>query len=85
MGGAGIRGGNPYAMPHLFEPAPSGRAECRGCGRRIQRGELRFGERLPNLCLPNTPREGVERAHRLEIVERSAADQECGDQEHRTA
>ena len=35
-------------MPHVFEPAASGRARCRGCGRSIQRGELRFGERLPN-------------------------------------
>lgn len=35
-------------MPHLFEPASSGRSKCRGCGRPIQRGELRFGERLPN-------------------------------------
>jgi hypothetical protein len=35
-------------MPHLFEPAPSARAKCRGCGRRIELGELRFGERIPN-------------------------------------
>ncbi|MGH8665326.1 MAG: hypothetical protein ACREUX_13780 [Burkholderiales bacterium] len=35
-------------MPHLIEPATSGRSGCRGCGRRIGRGELRFGERLPN-------------------------------------
>lgn len=35
-------------MSHLFEAAPSGRSKCRGCGRPIQRGELRFGERLPN-------------------------------------
>ena len=35
-------------MPHLFEPASSGRSKCRGCGRPIERGELRFGERLPN-------------------------------------
>jgi hypothetical protein len=33
---------------HTFEPAASGRAKCRGCGRPIARGELRFGERLPN-------------------------------------
>ena len=32
----------------LFESAPSGRSKCRGCGQAIQRGELRFGERLPN-------------------------------------
>jgi hypothetical protein len=35
-------------VPHLFEPAASGRSKCRGCARPIQRGELRFGERLPN-------------------------------------
>jgi poly(ADP-ribose) polymerase-like protein len=35
-------------MPHLFEPAPTGRAKCRGCGRAIEKGELRFGERIPN-------------------------------------
>jgi hypothetical protein len=35
-------------MPHVVEPAASGRSRCRGCGRAIQRGELRFGERLPN-------------------------------------
>jgi hypothetical protein len=35
-------------MPHTFEPASSGRAKCRGCGQSIARGELRFGERLPN-------------------------------------
>jgi hypothetical protein len=35
-------------MSHLFEPAASGRARCRGCAQPIQRAELRFGERLPN-------------------------------------
>jgi len=35
-------------VPHLFEPASSGRAKCRACGDRIANGELRFGERLPN-------------------------------------
>lgn len=35
-------------MPHVFEPAASGRAKCRGCARRIERGEMRFGERIPN-------------------------------------
>ena len=35
-------------MPHVFEPAPSGRAKCRGCGRPITLGELRFGERIQN-------------------------------------
>jgi len=32
----------------LFEPAPSGRSKCRGCGALIAKGELRFGEKLPN-------------------------------------
>jgi hypothetical protein len=35
-------------MPHVFEPAASGRSKCRGCGRLLERGELRFGERIPN-------------------------------------
>jgi len=35
-------------VSHLFEPASSGRSKCRGCNRSIQRGELRFGERLLN-------------------------------------
>jgi len=35
-------------MSHVFEPASSGRAKCRGCGQRIERGALRFGERIPN-------------------------------------
>jgi hypothetical protein len=35
-------------MPHVFEPAPTGRAKCRGCGRPIEKGVLRFGERIPN-------------------------------------
>ena len=35
-------------MPHVFEPAPTGRAKCRGCKRPIEKGELRFGERIPN-------------------------------------
>lgn len=36
-------------MPHLFEAAVSGRSKCRGCAQPIRRGELRFGECLPNL------------------------------------
>jgi hypothetical protein len=36
-------------MGHLFVPAASGRSKCRGCGQPIKRGELRFGECLPNL------------------------------------
>jgi hypothetical protein len=35
-------------MPHIVEPAASGRSKCRGCGESIAKGELRFGERLPN-------------------------------------
>ena len=35
-------------MAHLFEPATSGRSKCRGCGHALARGEVRFGERLPN-------------------------------------
>lgn len=35
-------------MPHVFEPAASGRSKCRGCGQALPKGELRFGERLPN-------------------------------------
>ena len=35
-------------MGHVLETAPSGRAKCRGCGQAIAKGDLRFGERLPN-------------------------------------
>ncbi len=35
-------------MPHVIEPAVTARAKCRGCGKPIAAGELRFGERLPN-------------------------------------
>ena len=35
-------------MPHVIEPASSGRAKCRACGRPIAKAELRFGERQPN-------------------------------------
>ena len=35
-------------MAHVFEVAPTGRAKCRGCNQPLPRGELRFGERLPN-------------------------------------
>ena len=38
----------PRLVPHVFEPAPTGRAKCRGCGQPIAKGELRFGERIPN-------------------------------------
>lgn len=35
-------------MDHVIEPATSGRAKCRGCGEKIEKDELRFGERGPN-------------------------------------
>ena len=35
-------------MGHVIEPASSGRAKCRGCGERIEKGVLRFGEELEN-------------------------------------
>ena len=35
-------------MPHAIEYASSGRAKCRGCGDKIAKDELRFGERQPN-------------------------------------
>jgi hypothetical protein len=35
-------------MPHVIEPATSGRARCRGCEHKIDKGEVRFGERHPN-------------------------------------
>lgn len=35
-------------MGHVIEPATSGRAKCRGCGEKIAKGVLRFGERGPN-------------------------------------
>ena len=36
-------------MPHAIEPASSDRAKCRGCDQKIAKGELRFGERRPNI------------------------------------
>ncbi len=35
-------------MPDVIEPAASGRAKCRWCGEKIDKGALRFGERVPN-------------------------------------
>jgi hypothetical protein len=32
----------------LFELAPTGRSKCRGCSQPIARGDVRFGEKLPN-------------------------------------
>ncbi len=33
---------------HVIEPAPTGRATCRGCGLKIPAKDLRLGERAPN-------------------------------------
>lgn len=33
---------------HTIKPAASGRANCRGCGEKIAKDELRLGARLPN-------------------------------------
>jgi hypothetical protein len=35
-------------MAHILEPAATGRSKCRGCKQALAKGELRFGERLPN-------------------------------------
>jgi hypothetical protein len=35
-------------MPHRIEPAPSGRASCRGCKKPIAKDTLRFAEETPN-------------------------------------
>jgi hypothetical protein len=35
-------------MPHVFELASTGRAKCRGCKQALAKGELRFGEAVPN-------------------------------------
>jgi len=35
-------------MAHTIEAAKSGRAGCRACKQPIQKGELRFGEEVPN-------------------------------------
>jgi hypothetical protein len=35
-------------MPHVIEPAATGRSKCRGCGEKIAGGDLRFGESVPN-------------------------------------
>lgn len=39
---------NTGIVPHVIEPASSGRAKCRACARPIAKDELRFGERQPN-------------------------------------
>jgi len=35
-------------VPHVIEPASSGRAKCRSCDQPIAKGDWRFGERQPN-------------------------------------
>ncbi len=35
-------------MPHVIEEAKSGRATCRTCRQKIDKGALRFGEETPN-------------------------------------
>jgi hypothetical protein len=35
-------------MTHVFEASATGRSKCRGCKQPLQKGEWRFGERLPN-------------------------------------
>jgi hypothetical protein len=35
-------------VPDSIQEAPTGRAKCRGCGKTIGKGELRFGEAGPN-------------------------------------
>ena len=35
-------------MPHVVEPASSGRAKCRGCKLKIEKGALRLGVAVPN-------------------------------------
>jgi hypothetical protein len=52
-------------VPHVIEPAPSGRASCRGCGNKIPKDALRFGERLPN---PYAELEGGEMTHWFHLI-----------------
>ncbi|MCA9672672.1 MAG: hypothetical protein KC503_44060 [Myxococcales bacterium] len=35
-------------MPHMIEPAKSGRAACRKCKKKIEKGQLRFGLAMEN-------------------------------------
>lgn len=35
-------------MADIFEEAPSGRSKCRACQQKIEKGALRFGEKVPN-------------------------------------
>ena len=36
-------------MAHTIEVAKSGRSQCRGCKKKIEKGVLRFGEEVPNM------------------------------------
>lgn len=36
-------------MAHVLESAKTARAKCRGCDQRIEKDEIRFGERVPNV------------------------------------
>ncbi len=40
--------GSHRGMPHVIEEAPSGRSKCRACQQKIAKGEVRFGEKVPN-------------------------------------
>ena len=55
-------------MPHIFELAPSARAKCRGCGLAIAKGELRFGERLPNPFATGENADNVEMTHWFHVT-----------------
>ena len=55
-------------MPHIFELAPSARAKCRGCGAAIAKGELRFGERLPNPFATGENADNVEMTHWFHVA-----------------
>jgi len=35
-------------MPHVIEAASSGRAKCKACQQKIEKGALRFGAKVPN-------------------------------------
>ena len=36
-------------MSDVIEAAKTGRSKCRGCKEKIEKGDLRFGEEVPNL------------------------------------
>lgn len=47
-------------MADVVEVASSGRAKCRGCTKPIAKGELRFGEKVPNPFAEGDEEGGVE-------------------------